>query len=109
MIEAIIALLALISGLLVGLSAFAVTLAVMLNELAKRQESLLREEIAISIARAVTAEAKASAVTSAIEGNALPWFPKSDKMDARYEREALDRMENPSFYADAVEGLGGVR
>jgi len=48
-------------------------------------------------------------VNAAIEANSLPWIPKTDKLEARYENEAIDKMENPSFYQDVVEGLGGVR
>lgn len=63
-----------------------------------------RRKLAEEDAKAARLEVKAAA--TAIETGSLPWFPKTEKLEARYENEALDRLENPSFYSDAVDGLG---
>jgi hypothetical protein len=45
---------------------------------------------------------------AAIEANALPWVPKSELLEHRYENEALDKLENPSISWDTVPDIGRV-
>ena len=41
----------------------------------------------------------------AIEANALPWSAKNDKLESRYEQEALDATDRGQWQ-DVVDGLG---
>lgn len=54
-------------------------------------------------------EAIRKAEKLAIESNSLPWYAKNDKLEARFEADALDKLDNPQVdYQDVVAGLGGT-
>lgn len=59
--------------------------------------------------RAVEAESRLKANVSAIEESALPWVAKNDRLEARFEADAIDEMENPHMSWDHVPGLGGLK
>lgn len=111
-----VAICALIAGVSVGLTAFAVAVALLTKDISEKSERVVRHELAAERSLRILAETERDGLkkavdmqAEAIEKGALPWFPKSERLEARYENEALDRMENPSFYADVVEGLGGTK
>jgi len=111
----VLAVLALIVGLSFGVAAFTLALAVMVNEVSKRQLETVKSELRAENGLRKLAETERDGLKAAIEtqaraieSSALPWFPKTEKMEQRYENEAIDRMENPSFY-DSVDGLGSTR
>lgn len=58
--------------------------------------------------RVAELEAQQLAATKAIEAGSLPWFPKNDKLEARFEADAIDRLDNPVVSWDTVPGLGGT-
>lgn len=112
----VVAVLALIAGVSFGVTAFGLALAVMVNEVSKRQIALVAEDLRIERRMHLAAQMERDGLkksldiqSAAIESSALPWYPKTEKMEKRYEDEAIDKMENPSFYADVVDGLGGTR
>lgn len=109
----LIAVLALIAGLSFGISVLGGALLVIaMSLLSTAKEQMLRQvEERIRAERQLAAVKEEQAeVARAIERNSLPWIAKSDKMEARYETEAMERLERPEFsYADVVEGLGGTR
>lgn len=103
---------ALIAGGAIGVGVLGGVLAILALELLKTAKEQMLTAVShrvISEERARQAELASSAVAKAIETSALPWFPKTEKLEARYENEAIDRLENPSFYADVVDGLGGTK
>ena len=115
--------LALLSGFSLALFVGAICLAVVAVDLKNKQKEGIEKyvktlELELSAQRSlrIMAETEASGLkksiemqSKAIEANSLPWFPKTDKLEARYENEAVDKMENPSYYSDMVDGLGGLR
>ena len=104
--------LALLSGFSLALFVGAICLAVIAVDIKNtaRDQMLTAVEQRVKAEKdAVAAVSASKAVTAAIEANSLPWFPKTDKLEARYENEAVDKMENPSYYSDMVDGLGGLR
>ena len=114
--------LAIISGLAVllalssALALFSLLAFVMMQELRKDSLELVKSELRAERSLRTMAEAETAGLkksfemqSQAIEQGALPWIAKNDKIEARYETEAIDRMENPSFYTDIVDGLGGTR
>lgn len=62
----------------------------------------------ISERKAAELEAKALASTKAIEASSLPWYPKNDQMEARFEADEMDKMNNPQVSWDTIPGLGSV-
>lgn len=107
-----IAIIALIAGFALALAAFGTCLlmgALELLRVSKEQMLTAVSERVRAERETASAKAEQAVIARAIESNSLPWFPKTDKLEARYENEAIDKMENPSFYADVVEGLGGTR
>lgn len=113
---ALVTALALLVGLSIGIAVFGLVLVAITVELKNSAVRTLNDKWTVeaelrllSDRRAELAESKLSANVRAIETNSLPWFPKNDKLEARYENEAVDKMENPSFYSDIVDGLGGLR
>lgn len=98
-----------LSGFSLALCLAAVSLAVIAVDTKQSAERLLLIQVAQTARaekEAVAAKEERVALARAIESNSLPWFPKNEKLEARYENEALDRLENPSFYSDVVDGLG---
>ena len=53
-------------------------------------------------------EAKAYAASKAIESSSLPWYPKSEQMEARFEADAMDKLNNPEISWDSIPGLGAT-
>ena len=112
----ILVILALLVGAFAAFAALGLGLAIVYQDLARRQEVILKTELRAEKGLRTLAEAETAGLrkamdmqAEAIEKGALPWFAKSDKLEARYESEAIDRLENPSYYADVVDGLGGTR
>jgi len=106
---ALVALVCLIAGASIGLTVFAFAFTVILLELLKTSKEQMLESVKqAKKAEIDAAELKAAqaAAVRAIEANSLPWIPKTDQMQAQYEAEAIDKMQNPNFYADVVDGLG---
>lgn len=114
--------LALLSGFALALCLAAICLAVIAVDTRNKQNEIFdkryhqlankalleMERVRFEKERADVAEKKLEANVKAIEASSLPWFPKTDKLEARYENEAIDKLENPSFYAEDVPGLGGL-
>lgn len=82
---------------------------------AGREHYLYRCEVAEAERAQRAAEEKANglekqidAQRSAIETSSLPWFPKNDRLEARFEADAMDKMENPVVSWDSIPGLGGT-
>lgn len=116
MIALVVIVLAMVVGVSFGLAAFGLAFAMLFQEILKRQESILKSELSSERSLRLMAQTEAEGIkktweaqSNAIEANALPWVAKNDRIEARYENEAIDRLENPSFYNDVVEGLGGTR
>ena len=110
-----VGLLALVAGASVAAAVLGVAIAVTVSECSKKALEHVKRELRIEGSRRVLAEMERDGLkkqlemqSKAIESNALPWYPKTEKLEARYEIEAIDRMENPGFYNDVVEGLGGL-
>ena len=106
--------LALISGLFIGLTAFATALAIIVAETSKRIVSHHQSAAYFEMCRRLESErveqelrAQMEKQAHAIEANALPWVAKNDKLEARYETEALERLERPEWnYSEMLDGLG---
>lgn len=57
--------------------------------------------------RVADLEAQKDAAAKAIEASSLPWFPKNDRLEARFEADAIDQLDNPQVdWNDHVQGLG---
>lgn len=79
----------------------------------EKEVSLNQLELKEFIKRTVQAEeelarlhSEGAAQVRAIEQGALPWVAKDEKLEARFESEALDNLDRP--WADNVSGLGGT-
>ncbi len=54
-------------------------------------------------------QSRLDAQKDAIEANALPWVARNDTMEARFEAEAMDKLNNPQVSWDSIPGLGGTK
>lgn len=107
---------------LVGLSGLSVAIAIMFHQMLYEARIIQGEHFAnlyqsvhtawgkqdLAEKKAAALEAQIKATRDAIESNALPWVPKSELLEHRYENEALDKLENPSISWDTVPDIGRV-
>jgi hypothetical protein len=76
---------------------------------AHKEASLNYREMKLAQEEASKIRDQMAAQNKAIEASALPWFAKNDKLEARFEADALDKLDNPEVsYQDVVSGLGGT-
>lgn len=115
--EIVLVALALLVGVSFGLTVFGLSFALMIQEQSKRSGETLKSELQAERGLRLMAETERDGLkrsfemqSKAIEANALPWIAKNDRLEARFETEALDEMARPGYdYQDMVEGLGGTR
>lgn len=111
---------ALVFGVSVGLAGLGIALALSFHQL-REDARVIQGEVSAQLYRdvhtawgrqdlaekkAAFLEAKMASVKDSIEHNALPWVAKNDNLEARFEADAIDKLDNPVISWDSIPGLG---